>query len=252
MKKRERIERIIELCKINEQITVGELVHELNASEATIRRDLHEMEEDGVISRYHGGAKISNTFRMEPTMNLKTGTNSLSKRQVGLLAARLIKDNQMIFIDAGSTTYEMIDFIKAKNITVVTNGIPHLNKLGKRNINTIILGGNIRWNTAAVIGNSALKQLDEYYFDIMFLGVNGIHEHIGLTTSNDPEDNMKSKALSRSQNVYVLADSSKFNLLMPVKFANLEDVVILADEIPGFDRTKLKYMLINGETNISS
>ena len=156
----------------------------------------------------------------------------------------------MVYLDAGSTTCEMIKYITAKNITVVTPGIPQLSILGQRGINTIVLGGSLYWSTEAITGKQALAQLSELYFDTAFLGTNGIHEQFGFSTSNELEAETKSMAIKNSKTAYVVTDSTKFNLLRPIQFARLDEAVIITDTIPSFDRSKIRYFLSNGEKKL--
>ena len=128
----------------------------------------------------------------------------------------------------------MLDYILARNITVVTIGIPHINKLIEKGINTIVLGGTVRKSTMAITGTKTLDQFDSYFFDVAFLGVNGIHEKTGLSTTNDFEAASKHKVITRSQITYALADHSKFNMIYPGKYADFGDVTILTDTIGSF------------------
>ncbi|MBR4457028.1 MAG: DeoR/GlpR transcriptional regulator [Solobacterium sp.] len=250
MSKQKRWSRIIDLCRSQETVTVEQLVQELNASPATIRRDLQDMEDLRMLERFHGGARISGTSVNEPAMKLKSGLNAHEKRQIGYAAAKLIHDNQMVYIDAGSTTFEMLEYISARNITVVTSGVPHLAVLGRRGINTIVLGGKLHWQTEAITGKTAVRQMEELYFDISFVGTNGIHESIGFTTSNELEADTKSLAIRHSRFPYILADSTKFNQLSPVPFARLDEAVIVTDEIPDFDESRIRFRTLSGRTNI--
>ncbi|SJZ81203.1 DeoR/GlpR family DNA-binding transcription regulator [Anaerorhabdus furcosa] len=243
MSKQQRWNKIIDLCKYQDNINVAELVSILGVSEATVRRDLSQMEELNMINRFYGGAKLNQLQYDEPPMLIKTSTNSNEKKLIARLAANMIKDNQMVYIDAGSTTYEMLNYITAKNITVTTIGVAHMNKLVQMKINTIVLGGNLHWQTEAITGNQTLKQLEDLYFDVAFIGVNGIHEQVGLTTSNEQEASVKKKAIEHSHISYALADSSKVNILNAVKFSDLDQVIIISDAIENFDLSKIKYML---------
>ncbi len=250
MSKQKRWSEIISLCHEQETVTVEELVQLLHASPATIRRDLQDMEDLRMLERFHGGARLSGSSYNEPAMQIKSGLNAGEKRQIGYAAARLIKDNMMVYIDAGSTTYEMLEYITARNITVVTSGVPHLRVLGKRSITTIVLGGTLHWPTEAITGKTAVRQMEDLYFDISFVGTNGIHPSIGFTTSNELEADTKSLAIQHSQNPYILADSTKFNKLCPVPFAKLSEAVILTNSIEGFESGIIRYIKTNGETNL--
>jgi len=249
MNKQKRWSAIVDACKTRESVSVDELVELLAVSPATVRRDLQEMEDLNVISRFHGGARISVSQIDEPAMVIKSDTNIAAKRKIALMASRLVKSNQMIYIDAGSTTYEMIQYLNAKNITVVTPGVPHLSVLGERNIPTVVLGGTLRWSTEAITGKQAIKQLESMYFDLAFVGTNGIHEQIGFTTSNEMEAETKSTAIHRAKKSYILTDSSKFNVLSPVRFAGLDEAIILTDSIPEFNTSKIRYQTISGDRN---
>ena len=249
MSKQNRWSRIIDLCQEQETVTIDELVKLLEASPATIRRDLQEMEDLRMLTRFHGGARLSRTSYNEPAMLIKSELNAHEKRQIGYFAAKMIKDNQMVFIDAGSTTFEMLDFINARNITVVTPGVPHITTLGRKNINTIVLGGKLHWPTEAITGRTAIKQMEDLYFDVSFVGTNGIHEQVGFTTSNELEAETKSLAIQHSRNPYIIADHTKFNQLCPVPFAKLSDAIILADSIGDFPQDRIRYRTVTGASN---
>ncbi|MBQ6655601.1 MAG: DeoR/GlpR transcriptional regulator [Erysipelotrichaceae bacterium] len=234
MRKEVRWNNIIATIREQQNVSVQQLAEMYNTSLSTIRRDLQEMEDLAIIERYYGGARINDSRISEPPMMLKHGTNTPAKQEVGRYAASLIKDNQMIYIDAGSATFAMLDYILARNITVVTIGIPHINKLIEKGINTIVLGGTVRKSTMAITGTKTLDQFDSYFFDVAFLGVNGIHEKTGLSTTNDFEAASKHKVITRSQITYALADHSKFNMIYPGKYADFGDVTILTDTIGSF------------------
>lgn len=249
MNKQTRWNMISELCKADGSMRVNDLISAVGASPATIRRDLREMEDLGILTRYHGGAKINHSRLEEPVMSIKHMQNLDLKRHIALAAARKIKDNEIIYLDAGSTIFEMLQFINASNITIVTIGIQHLKLLGEKKIHTIVLGGNLYWNTEALTGSQTIKQMEDLYFDKAFLGTNGIHVHGGFTTSNEQEANTKAMAIKHAEKAYVLADSSKFNKLLPFKFADLKDVIVLTNEVKDFDKSLLSFELLDGTHN---
>ena len=244
MNRQTRWSKITDICKEKQSVSVDELVNYLSVSPATIRRDLQDMEDLKIISRYHGGARINSKQYDEPHMIIKSETNVKQKRLIALLAASLIKDNQMVYLDAGSTTLEIIQYIKAKNITVVTPGIRHIFELAERDIPVIVLGGPFRPETEAVAGRNTVEQIKTMFFDIAFIGTNGIHEKIGFTTSNETEAATKAAAIKQCKSPYIVTDSSKFNILNPVRFADLEEATIITDSVPeGFDTDRVKYIL---------
>ena len=253
MLKQHRWNKIADLCKEKESISVEELVNIIGVSPATIRRDLQSMEELKIITRYHGGAKISSKQYDEPHMILKSETNIKEKQAIARMAASLIKDHQMVYLDAGSTTFEMIQYIHAKNITVVTPGVRHILELLKKGIYTIVLGGPLRPETEAIAGRNTVEMIEKMYFDVAFIGANGIHEKVGFTTSNETEASTKNAAIRKSKVPFIITDSSKFFLLNPVQFARLQDAIIVTDAVPKeFKDLHVNYVLSNGESNCRS
>ncbi len=230
MNKRERWKRILQLLQENDKLTTDQLVAILDVSQATVRRDFVEMEDEHLIQRYHGGVKAVFDVHDEDPMNLKIYYNTREKGAIGKCAASLIRDNDIVYLDAGSSTTQVIPYITAKNITVVTNGLPHVSELGKRGINTILLGGTVKSNTEAVMGYLATNALATFNFDIAFMGTNGIHKSFGYTTPQIDEGEIKSMAISHSDKTYVLADSTKMNKHYFVSFAGLKDVVLITDK----------------------
>lgn len=228
MAMQKRWSSILDLLKKNNEISTIELAKELNTSVATVRRDLVKMEELNLIGRYHGGAKALNQETEFPIL-MRSELNTNYKIKVGKYAASLIQDHQMVYIDAGSATLAMIPFITAKNITVVTIGVPQIVALSERKINTIVLGGSIRESTSAITGFKTIEQLSDYFFDIAFIGTNAIHKKIGLSTTNDMEASCKKRAIEQSSKTYVLADESKFNKICPCTFAPLNKVRIITN-----------------------
>ena len=250
MTKQFRWKLIADTLNEKQTATVDELVELLKVSPATVRRDLQEMEDLRMITRFHGGARISNGQLEEPHMIIKSEINQKEKISIAIRAAKLISDDQMVYLDAGSSTFEMIRHIKAKNITVVTPGIPHLTALYERDISTIALGGPVRPGTQAIAGRQTVEMIENMYFDVAFLGVNGIHDKIGFTTSNESEAATKGAALNRATAPYVIADSSKFNHLSPFAFGKLDEAVVVTTDIPdSFITAGARYILTGGRSS---
>ncbi len=242
---------IAEVCQKKDQVSVDELVKMIGVSPATIRRDLQEMEDMRIISRYHGGARIV-PYQDELHMLLRSETNIRQKREVARYAASLLHDNQMIYLDAGTTTYEIIPFIKAKNITVVTPGIRHALELARKEIATIVLGGPLRAESEITAGRTTVEQILNHHFDIALMATNGIHDVNGFTTFSETIALSKNTAMLQSKISYIVTDSSKFYMLQPAVFAEFKDAIVICDEIPeSFKHTEIRYILPDGESNIS-
>lgn len=238
-----RWSRILELCEEKNTVMVPELVEQLGISEATVRRDLMNMEDSGLIVRFHGGARLIETELKERSMTMKSLLNVQEKEKISRYGASLIQDGQIVFLDAGSTTYNLIDYITAKDITVVTTGIPHLTKLSQRNIKTFALSGFVKSTTVAVTGKETVNQVSNMNFDIALIGTNGIHTQAGFTTPEEYEGEVKSTVIQRSKKSYILADKSKFNKLCFVRFAQLNAATVIIDEkVIDFDYSLIDYI----------
>lgn len=225
----ERQQLILEKVKNDHTAKIKQLIEVTGASESTIRRDLDQLEQLGLLRRVHGGASIRNSASDEPTMGEKITKHHSEKQQIAFLAASLVQDGDCIFIDAGSTTYEMIPFLNQKDIIVVTNGLTHLQALNKHHIKTYVLGGLMKHQTGAVVGAGALQNLQQYRFDLCFIGANGISLTDGFTTPDPEEAAIKQTTLNLSRKRYVLVDHSKFDEVAFLKFADLSEAEIITD-----------------------
>ena len=226
----ERHQMILEALRIKNTVKLQELVELTNSSESTIRRDLTQLEEGKFLKRVHGGAARLQGKLQEPSMTEKSSKNLQAKREISQYAGSLVEEGDCIYLDAGSTIFEMIPFLPS-SIVVVTNGLMHANELLDRNIKTFLLGGYIKPTTKAMVGRGALESLEQYRFDKCFMGVNGIHTQLGYTTPDQEEAMIKQQAINLSREAYVLADESKFSEIAFAKIADLHDATILTNEL---------------------
>lgn len=245
----ERHNIILDLLREKGVIKIIDLIEATNTSESTIRRDLTYLESINALKRIHGGATLPKGRLIEPSYSEKEVQSVDEKKIIAKYAASLIEDGDSVYLDAGTSTYEMIQYIDKNNIVVVTNGLKHINALIDKNINAYILGGKIKNTTKAVIGSDALKSLEKFRFDKCFLGINGIHIECGFTTPDSEEAMLKENAIKHSRQSFVLADESKFGEVSFVKVADLKDAVIITNsEVENYkeynEETKVKVVTI--------
>lgn len=216
------------MAKITEEnyVSLEDLMQLLNSSESTIRRDLGELEQEGRLHRVHGGAELFYSLQEELSNQEKSVKNSHIKKAIAQRASQLIYDNDVIFIDAGTTTEFLLPFLQAKNLTVVTNSIHHAARLVELSIETIIVGGYVKQTTDASIGNVALEQIRQMNFDKAFLGMNGVDDSY-LTTPDMEEAVIKKAVLSNAKLAYILVDGTKIGQVSFVKVAPINDVTII-------------------------
>ena len=230
----QRHERILELLAERGSVSVAELTELTQSSESTIRRDLLTLDKMGKLHRVHGGAtQTEREFLLsEDRMEDKVRKNMEQKQKIARYAAKQLIPGDFIYLDAGTTTLLMIDYITERDITIVTNGITHAKELARRGFKVYLLGGELKAVTEAVVGLSAAQNLNLYNFSKAFIGTNGISTKYGFSTPDTDEAFLKTAAIDRSFVSYVLADSSKFGKVSTVTFGALNNSAIITDDCP--------------------
>lgn len=230
----ERYSMILEQVRKNKSVKLSELCELLSASESTVRRDLTALDERGLIKKVHGGAMSidENSFNLvEQDMEAKSKIFAEEKIAIARFAASLVDDGDFVFIDAGTTTEKMIDFLPDKNVTFVTNAFVHAKKMAQRGFKVYIPAGEIKLTTEAIVGAECVSSLQSYNFTKSFIGANGISLSRGISTPDRNEASVKSAVIQNSRTAYILADHSKFGQIASVTFAQLGRVKIITDKL---------------------
>ncbi|MBS6203012.1 MAG: DeoR/GlpR family DNA-binding transcription regulator [Eisenbergiella sp.] len=227
-----RQEKILELLSSNDIVSTDSLMQELNVSVSTLRRDLVKLEEEKKITLLHGGGVRLMQKSVELNIATKLELNRDAKERIASRAASLVEDGDTIFLDPSSTTYLMLPFLAGKNITVVTNGISHINQLINLEIPCILIGGSIKKKTNSCIGPLTEATLKTFYFNKCFLGASGFSIPSGITNHDINERVIKLLALSNSSQPYFLLDHTKYGVITMVQVADLDTYPILTDQLP--------------------
>lgn len=230
----QRYKIILDLLEKNKSVTVTEIREALHASESTVRRDITALHNASKLIKVFGGAvSIENNFSAdEPTVAQKADLNREEKQQIAKYAASLIGRDEFVYIDAGTSTGSMLEYIDITGVSFVTNAVAHAQYLAARGAKVYLLGGELKSSTEAIVGNTAVRALQGYHFTKGFFGTNGISRQEGFTTPDADEAIIKETAMGQCRKAYVLADSSKFNNISSITFANIEDATILTDQLP--------------------
>lgn len=239
----ERYQIILEHLGAEGTATVAQLSALLDASEATVRRDLSALAKDGKLNKVFGGAtSVRRMGLVEEHVSLRETQMFPEKDRIAAYAASMIRDDDFVFIDSGTTTACMIPHLKNQRATYVTNGVAHAFRLLRAGFTVYLIGGRLRPATEAVVGSEAMQGLLKYNFTKAFMGTNGISQEKGFTTPDVEEANIKQCAIERSFVSFVLADHTKFNRAFPVSFSRLDACCILTDRMPkgGFDKAIIK------------
>lgn len=230
----QRKRTIVELVSESDGRAVSDLAETLDVSKATIRRDLSDLEDGGLIDRSHGGAVPATTVGSERTYGQKEVQRLDAKRAIADRAVEEIRADEVVFFDAGTTTMEVAKRAPADGSFLGVTNAPRLTiELNEGDAEAMLTGGTLRQRTHALVGPSAERFLDRTNFDLLFLGTNAIHADAGLTTPNEKEAKLKSLMVSKADRVVLVADATKCGKRSFVEFASLADVdAFVTDEAP--------------------
>lgn len=233
MLQNERHEHILAKLKMHNTVKVAALAQELGISESTIRRDITELDQAGKLKKVFGGAVAVNgsIASGETDVRQRTMINVWEKERIARYAASMIQENDFVYIDAGTTTEKMIDYLDKRSVTYITNGITHAKKLIQKGLDAYIIGGLLRPSTEAVIGTAAIEAVQHYNFAKCFMGANGVDLERGFTTPDIGEAAIKTAVMQKAYMSFVLVDHTKFGLVSPVTFAELDAAQIITDRL---------------------
>lgn len=233
MLRNEREKEILRLLLEDGQVTVEQLVERFETSTATIRRDLSYLEKAGLLRRTHGGAiqvepMLYEPFRRLSSFAAQAQVHAAEKSRIGLTAAGMINDGEIIALSAGTTTTQVGRSIHGrKGVTIVTNALNIAMELSHRlDLKIIITGGLLNKNWFALFGDSGIASVNEMFYDCAFISVDGIHPEHGLTSDSGELGAVKRAMVQHSRRTVVVADHSKFGkvgktLIAPIAKADL-------------------------------
>lgn len=238
MLKQERLDKILQAIAYHKYVSVASLMALTSSSESTIRSDLIELDREGKLLRLRGGAQALNdaSLSYELPFEQKMGIQIGPKHAIALKALTLISPNMHIYLDAGTTTYALAEELNIKGVQVVTNSVPIAHKVASIGQKAYLIGGELKPSTDALIGAFAQESIANFHFDIGFFGTNGVSLEQGFTTPDLIEGAMKKAAIAQCKKVYILADSTKFDVITAISFLPFDASSLITDTI-----TKSKY-----------
>ncbi len=226
----ERFEKILSELDKKERMSYKELDAIMKVSPSTVRRDVDKMHKSGLVTKIKGGVSQLKRLNFDLGIAERFNENVEDKKEIAQKALKKIEKGDFVYLDAGTTVYYLIEKLKDMEITVVTNGVTHIEELFNNRIKTILIGGEVKGVTKAIVGVEALEFLDKYRFDKCFIGTNGVSVDAGLTTPEINEAMVKKKVIELSREKYVLADNEKFDKVSNIKFSSLEECKIITTE----------------------
>jgi len=221
--RRERIQEYLATHKIARN---SDLCQFLEASEATVRRDLDWLEREGLIQRTHGGAMLSRKLDLEAEYRQRAQVLSDEKQNIGELAASLVEDRDTIFINSGTTTTQILRCLRSNaDITVITNNLIAVMETGEVGYELILLGGVFQPKSNSVAGSFAISNLSQVYANKAFIGVEGINLKYGCTEATQAEAEVVRMMIAHTHGeIVVVADHSKWGVISNFEVAEIDQI----------------------------
>lgn len=228
----DRRKRILEILEKDGRISTTDLMTRLGVTGATVRSDLRDLEREGAIVRFHGGASIPDSVKQSPSPEnyMRRSVMAVAeKTAIGKEAGRYVREGETIFIDASSTTFHMIPFISnLDNLTIVTNGIHTAMEIQRySNFRTVLVGGVLRPHSGAIEGLLCEEMLRRISGDSYFVSGNGFSITSGLTGHNFYELELKKRFAEKCKRIIALVDSTKLNADSTSTFIPAEKIDVL-------------------------
>jgi len=222
----DRHAQLIGLLKKRGYCSVVEMSQLLNVSPMTIRRDLHMLHEKQIAEVTHGGARFSASKRIEPDFDIRTHEHLAEKQAIGKLAVeRFIEEGDVVGIDSGSTTLEIVRNLPNIPLTIVTHSLAAANVVAQnKRYSLIVLGGVLQHEANCLCGPQAIAALQTLYINKLFLSTSGLVAPDGLSCNNLADAEVKQALISSSRQTILCMDSSKVGRAYLARFATLNDI----------------------------
>ncbi len=234
----QRRERLRLLVESRRAARLDELSAALGVSQATVRRDLDELASAGRLRRVHGGAVAVDERPSEPGFEVKAAEAAQEKARIAARAVELLAPDDTVYLDSGSTVLEAARLLRGwVRLTVVTNSLPVANELAGRGPRLILVGGELRPTSLALVGPLTRHLLEHLNVDRALMGTFALSLDEGLTTTDPAEAWTKELVMRRAREVILLADSRKVGTRSFVGSGRLDDVDVLVPDAGIDDRT---------------
>ena len=253
MKGYNRLEQIMDYLKGHNLVTVDQLVAATSASPATIRRDLIKLDQEGVISRSHGGVTLNRFIPSQPTTLEKMQRNLSEKHAIASAAASLVKAGDAIVLDAGTTMIELARQLTHLPLRVITSDLHIALFLSEfKQIEVTIIGGRIDDSSQSCVGEHGLKLLQGIWPDLAFVSCNGWDLEKGITSPTEEKAALKRALIDNAQRRVLLADSSKYGSWSLFNVARLDSLTDIITDAQLADDIRQQLAVLPGRLTIAS
>lgn len=248
MQAEERQQTILELLEARGQVTIAELSARFSVSDMTLRRDLAQLEGDGLLRRTHGGATRTQSSSFEPPFAMRARLNPEAKRAIAATVASQLSDGQTLILDGGSTGNAIAEAIVGRNLTVCALNMRAAGILASSPATRVMVpGGLVRHGELSFIGPAAERTLSDHRFDTYVMTVSAVDVQAGLTEWNADDAAIKRTALSVSARCIVACDSSKFGQTAFARIAGLDAADLIVTDV-NLDAGQRQEMAMLGAT----
>jgi DeoR family transcriptional regulator, aga operon transcriptional repressor len=224
----ERQREVVRLLEQTGRLSVAQICEQFSISEATARRDLETLSEQGHIQRVHGGAILVRQATPEEPILRRSHEQEGEKERIGRAAAALVQDGETIFLGSGTTVLQVAQNLLTHRLTVITNSLPVINLMSeKENIALIALGGMLRDSELSFIGHITEQALAEVRTDKVIIGTRAISLENGLTNDYLPETLTDRAILQVGREIFIVADHTKCGVISAAFLAPLSVMRIL-------------------------
>lgn len=234
----QRKSNIIDILGVKSFCKLGELAEKLGTSVSTIRRELNELESEGIVKRTHGGVIFLGEQKILPIFVDRQNSMAKEKKLIGEKAADLVEEGDTIIVDGGTTPYQVAMNLRGMSVQIVTNSLPVTNLFAdSQNIQILSTGGVLYPGTGVYLGENAINTLKSIKVQKAFVGVAGITEE-GLYNSNALVVETERAILDSAGEVYVVSDHTKFGRSALSLLAGFEIIKAILTTQPVSDEQK--------------
>lgn len=228
-----RLKEIENYMKLHQMASFETLAEAFDVSINTVRRDIAQLTTDGVLRKIHGGVAYEEHNEDTVAFQLRSIKLPEEKKSIGKLAASLISEGDIIFVDSGTTTLQLMPYIKDMRVTILTNNLNLVTMAsGSPNIDLICTGGKLYNKTSSFIGMQAIQCIRAFNIQKAFMAATGLSIRSGCTNSSSLENEIKRAVVEMSERVYLMADHSKYDVVSLMTFCGLSDLSGFVTDAP--------------------
>lgn len=230
-----RLTKMEDYIRKNGSVSLDELCREFDVSKNTVRRDIAELVEHTDIRKIYGGVSVVQRNIIPPPFAERSAVNQEVKEGLGRKAAQFVCDGDIIYVDSGTTTCRMIDYLKERSdVTVVTHSLDVINRAAALpGLNVIALSGTLNRKTLSFTGQSTIDVLQDLNISKAFMAANGLSVKNGATQSTSIEFAIKKCVVNRSDTVYLMIERRKVDTVSLLTYCPLEKIdTIITEKAP--------------------